>query len=134
MNADGAGPRVFEHAWTATLWRRQQGDRGYPPRIGRPEREWSTGHASMRCWAKPACFFEGGGCLDPRGIEFEESSPRSLLPVDLGGKSHYVAGMPTTALKQKARPILTVVEHYDVAGQAQKRLSLRQDRKSTRLN
>jgi hypothetical protein len=23
MNADGAGPRVFEHAWTATLWRRQ---------------------------------------------------------------------------------------------------------------
>ena len=33
--------------------------------------------------------------------------------------------MPTTALKQKARPALTVVEHYDVAADAKKRISLR---------
>jgi hypothetical protein len=33
--------------------------------------------------------------------------------------------MPTTALKQKTRPALTVVEHYDVAADAKKRISLR---------
>jgi hypothetical protein len=35
-----------------------EGYRGYPPRTKGREREWSTGHASMRCWAKPACFLK----------------------------------------------------------------------------
>jgi hypothetical protein len=127
MNARRSRPKSFRACVDCDIVAEAalEGYRGYPPRIDGREREWRTGHASMRCWAKPACFFEGGGCLDPRGGEFEEISPHSLIPVDLGGKSHYVAGMPTTALKQKARPILTVVEHYDVAADAKKRISLR---------
>jgi hypothetical protein len=45
---------------------------------------------------------------------------------DNGGKSHHISGMPTFTL-QPSRPKrrLTVVEHYDVAADAKRRITLR---------
>ena len=46
--------------------------------------------------------------------------------VDVGGKSHHIGAMPTTTLRpQKQKRRLTVVEHYDIAADAKKRISLR---------
>ena len=46
--------------------------------------------------------------------------------VDNGGKSHHSSVMPTLTLERpKRKPRLTVVEDYDVAADAKKRISLR---------
>ena len=53
-------------------------------------------------------------------------APRKLFAFDNGGKSHHIHVMPTLTLerpKQKRPP--TVVEDYDVAADAKKRISLR---------
>jgi len=46
--------------------------------------------------------------------------------LDIGGNSHHVVFMPTAALElRKKGGGITVVEHYDVAADAKKRISLR---------
>jgi hypothetical protein len=48
------------------------------------------------------------------------------MTVDKGGISHYLPTMPTTMLEPpKAKQRLTVLENYDVAADAKKRISLR---------
>jgi hypothetical protein len=44
--------------------------------------------------------------------------------LDAGGKSHHAENMPATKLKKASRR-LTVVERYDVAADAKKRINLR---------
>jgi hypothetical protein len=43
--------------------------------------------------------------------------------IDTGGKSHHIKDMPTLLDRKKQKP--TVVEEYDVAADAKKRISLR---------
>jgi len=61
---------------------------------------------------------------------FSSTNPRpTKTRIDKGGKSHHSKAMPTTTLerpRQKHR--LTVLEHYDVAADAKKRISLRRAR------
>ena len=50
------------------------------------------------------------------------------ITVDKGGKSHHIETMPTTLERPKSKQRLTVLENYDVAADAKKRISLRNAR------
>ncbi len=51
------------------------------------------------------------------------AASKPIVILDTGGKSHHVEGMPTALEKKKQKP--TVMEEYDVAADAKKRISLR---------
>ncbi len=51
------------------------------------------------------------------------SPPNPDMVIDTGGKSHHIEDMPTVLEQKNKKP--TVVEEYDVAADAKKRISLR---------
>jgi len=55
-----------------------------------------------------------------------EAPRQAKMPVDIGGKSHQIEAMPALIFRRtKQKRGLTVVEHYDVAADAKRRISLR---------
>ena len=57
---------------------------------------------------------------------YTSASSQQITRVDKGGYSHHTAAMPTMTLpRPRSKAGLTVVEHYDVAADAKKRINLR---------